>query len=199
MFSLRGMSLKLDELAERAGVSARTVRYYIQRGVLPAPEFRGPDTAYDERHLFALRAIRRLQEAYWPLDAIASTLAHKSVDDLRDIAEGELPVLPAPKAEEVGPPKGTGAGSSISREPSAPRVRGQRILLARGVELWVEEGADHALVDALVAFSQREVAKHHGEPDTNPPAHHTAHQTARQTAHQTAHHKAHHTARKGKS
>src|SRR5687767_15979968 len=29
-------ALKLDELAERAGVAPRTVRYYVQRGLLPA-------------------------------------------------------------------------------------------------------------------------------------------------------------------
>lgn len=163
------MSLKLDELAERAGVSARTVRYYIQRGVLPAPEFRGPDTAYDERHLFALRAIKRLQEAYWPLDAIASTLAYKSVDELRDIAQGDLPAQPSSRE----PPEGRRVGRSGARAPDAEaspwtaRVRGERIVLARGVELWVEDGADHALVDALVAFSQREATKHPGKPDTH--------------------------------
>ena len=42
---------KLDELAERAGVSARTVRYYVQRGLVPAPEFRGPETAYGPEHV----------------------------------------------------------------------------------------------------------------------------------------------------
>src|SRR5262249_27518770 len=65
-------ALKLEELARRAGVSPRTVRYYIQRGLLPAPDFKGPDTAYGERHLLGLRIIRKLQVAYWPLDAIAA-------------------------------------------------------------------------------------------------------------------------------
>ena len=32
---------KLDDLAAAAGVSPRTVRYYVQRGLLPAPPFRG--------------------------------------------------------------------------------------------------------------------------------------------------------------
>lgn len=136
------MTMKLDELAERAGVSARTVRYYIQRGVLPAPEFKGPDTAYDERHLYALRAIKRLQEAYWPLDAIASALASKSEAELRKIAEGDLPAAAEPPPKKAPAP------------PSQPRsVRGERIALAHGVELWVEEGADRTLVEALVALS----------------------------------------------
>lgn len=147
------MTMKLDELAERAGVSARTVRYYIQRGVLPAPEFKGPDTAYDERHLHALRAIKRLQEAYWPLDAIASTLANKSEAELRKIAQGELPEGAAPPPKKAPP------------QPSQPKaVRGERITLAPGVELWVEEGADRTLVEALVALSHR-----HESHSPNPP------------------------------
>ena len=62
---------KLDELAREAGVAPRTVRYYVQRGLLPPPVFRGPDTVYEERHLLRLLAIRRLQQAFLPLERIA--------------------------------------------------------------------------------------------------------------------------------
>ncbi len=34
--------LSLDELAERSGVSSRTIRYYQSEGVLPAPRKDGP-------------------------------------------------------------------------------------------------------------------------------------------------------------
>jgi Ca-activated chloride channel family protein len=128
-------SLKLDELASRAGVSPRTVRYYIQRGILPPAEFRGPDTAYDERHLQALRAIKRLQEDYLPLDAIASELDGKSEAELRKIADRGLP-------------------QTAKREEPKPRathgVRGERLKLSDGIALWIEEGADRSLVDAIV-------------------------------------------------
>ena len=50
---------KLEELARAAGTSPRTVRYYVQRGLLPAPAFRGKDTAYGPEHLVRLRAIRQ--------------------------------------------------------------------------------------------------------------------------------------------
>lgn len=132
-------SLKLDELANRAGVSPRTVRYYIQRGILPPAEFRGPDTAYDERHLQALRAIKRLQEDYLPLDAIASELEGKSEAELRKIAERGLPQTS--KREEPKPH-------------SAHGVRGERLKLSDGIELWVEEGADRSLVDALIKIAK---------------------------------------------
>jgi DNA-binding transcriptional MerR regulator len=143
------MGMKLDELAERAGVSPRTVRYYIQRGVLPAPDFQGPHTTYDERHLFALRAIKRLQEAYWPLDAIASALAGKSEGELRALSHGPLPELPSAPTKTAKP---------TAEAPSHPKpvasVRGERITLAPGVELWVEDGADAALVESIVKLSQ---------------------------------------------
>jgi len=132
------MSLKLDELANRAGVSPRTVRYYIQRGLLPPAEFRGPDTAYDERHLHALRAIKRLQEDYLPLDAIASTLEGKTEAELRRIAERGMP-------------------KTVTKEEPKPReargVRGERVRLSDGIELWIEEGADRSLVDAIIKLA----------------------------------------------
>lgn len=75
---------KLDELAERAGVPARTIRYYVQRGLIPPPVFRGRDTSYGEGHLLRLRMIKKLQdERFLPLDAIATELASLTDDDLR--------------------------------------------------------------------------------------------------------------------
>ena len=140
------MSLKLDELATRAGVSPRTVRYYIQRGLLPPAEFRGPDTAYDDRHLYALRAIKRLQEDYLPLDAIASALDGKSESELRRIAERGI-------AE-----RGMSTTAKVTKEEPKPRevrgVRGERVKLSEGIELWIEEGADRSLVDAIVKLAK---------------------------------------------
>jgi Ca-activated chloride channel family protein len=90
---------KLEEVARAAGVSPRTVRYYIQRGLLPPPRFRGPDTAYGDEHVVRLRAIRRLQEAFWPLDAIAGLFASKTDRELEAIADGTS--VPAPSASLV--------------------------------------------------------------------------------------------------
>lgn len=107
---------KLEEVAKAAGVSPRTVRYYIQRGLLPQPSFRGPDTAYGEEHLVRLRAIRRLQDAYWPLDAIGGLFASKTEREIEAIADGTsvpaaapaLVVAPSPpkrvRAPAVSPP-----------------------------------------------------------------------------------------------
>ena len=81
---------KLDELAEAAGVAPRTVRYYVQRGLLPAPEFHGKDTSYGEGHLLRLRAIRALQAEHLPLDTIEAELRGASPAELARLARGEL-------------------------------------------------------------------------------------------------------------
>jgi len=33
--------LLINDLAKKAGVSVRTIRYYVKEGLLPAPQFRG--------------------------------------------------------------------------------------------------------------------------------------------------------------
>ncbi len=98
-------SYKLDELAKAAGTSPRTVRYYVQRGLLPPPVFRGKDSTYGHEHLVRLRAIRKLQEAYLPLDAIAAELEGKAIEAIERLAHAEraknVPVpSPVPKREE---------------------------------------------------------------------------------------------------
>jgi Ca-activated chloride channel family protein len=117
---------KLEEVAKAAGVSPRTVRYYIQRGLLPPPRFRGPDTAYGDEHVVRLRAIRRLQEAFWPLDAIAGLFASKSERELEAIADGtNVPAPSASLAETASPAKPAPAKPAPAKPaPAKPAPRG---------------------------------------------------------------------------
>jgi len=64
----------LRELCEEAGVTARTVRYYIQQGLLRSPGSPGPGPKYDEGHLKRLYLIRRLQKEHLPLAEIRKRL-----------------------------------------------------------------------------------------------------------------------------
>ena len=64
----------IDELADRAGVSRRTVRFYVQRGLLDAPRGLGRGKHYGDAHLQSLLRIRALQEAGVPLALIAAQL-----------------------------------------------------------------------------------------------------------------------------
>jgi DNA-binding transcriptional MerR regulator len=137
---------KLAELAAEAGVSPRTVRYYVQRGLLPAPPFKGPDTVYGEEHLRRLKAIRVLQARFLPLDAIQVELARLSPDELRALSESELPtdVLPPPPAATPEPAKAseastTGPGSTGSRLTVSGYRRWE---LAPGLELHLADSAD---------------------------------------------------------
>jgi DNA-binding transcriptional MerR regulator len=125
---------KIDELARAAGMSVRTVRYYVQRGLLPAAAFRGKDTAYDHGHLLRLRAIRRLQEAFFPLDAIAVELDGRSPREIEEIADGKVtPVSRLGTADDDDEPH-----AAIARQ--ASRLY-RRIELFPGVELTVAEDA----------------------------------------------------------
>ena len=151
---------KLPELAEEAGVSPRTVRYYVQRGLLPAPAFRGRDTVYEAEHLVRLKAIKRLQDRFLPLDAIQVELARLSPEQLKELAEGtDAPVLLVgptvpPTARHPGqplPPVWTPSSTPSSTPspappppPTPPPARWERWELLPGLELHLSEGADAA-------------------------------------------------------
>jgi DNA-binding transcriptional MerR regulator len=64
----------IDELADLGGVSRRTVRYYIQEGLLPAPLGVGRGRHYDQAHLDCLLRVKALQEAGHSLDEIRALL-----------------------------------------------------------------------------------------------------------------------------
>ncbi|WP_257462350.1 helix-turn-helix domain-containing protein [Archangium lipolyticum] len=153
---------KLTELAEAAGVSPRTVRYYVQRGLLPAPPFKGPDTAYGEDHLLRLKAIRALQAKFLPLDAIQVELARLGPDELKALAEsGPAPLPPPgpiPAAEAPAPAPLTApekARASVSSPDGVTSWR--RWELAPGLELHLADTADaktRALVERVRALIQ---------------------------------------------
>ena len=65
----------IAELAERAGVTQRTIRYYVSEGLLPPPAGRGQRRAYNEAHLQQLERIQHLKAAYLPLHEIRRRLS----------------------------------------------------------------------------------------------------------------------------
>ena len=74
----------LGELAGAAGVTPRTVRYYVQQGLIPSPGTRGPGTRYDRSHLDRLQLIKRLQREHLPLSEIRRRLEELSDDRVRE-------------------------------------------------------------------------------------------------------------------
>lgn len=65
----------LTELAALAGVTPRTVRYYLSQGLLTAVGVSGPGAKYDDAHLARLRLIKQLQAEHQPLAEIRHRLS----------------------------------------------------------------------------------------------------------------------------
>ncbi|GAA2603263.1 MerR family transcriptional regulator [Actinomadura fulvescens] len=74
------MELTVDELAARAGVSVRTVRFYAGRGLLPPPRLRGRTGLYGADHLARLELVRELQSLGLTLAAIEKHLEKIPLD-----------------------------------------------------------------------------------------------------------------------
>lgn len=74
-------TLRMADLVERTGVSAQTIRYYVNQGLLPQPRKSARNMAwYSETHVEQIRLIRALQkEHFLPLVAIRAAL-HESDD-----------------------------------------------------------------------------------------------------------------------
>lgn len=79
------MQMSLQQLSERAEVPGRTIRFYIQKGLLKGPEGETRGAFYTEDHLAELLRIRTWQQTGLSLDAIAGLLQ----------ARAEPPVAPA--------------------------------------------------------------------------------------------------------
>ena len=62
----------LGEIAEESGVSARTVRFYISRGLMEGPEKAGRGAKYGQGHVDRLQEIQRLQGEGLTLAEIAA-------------------------------------------------------------------------------------------------------------------------------
>jgi DNA-binding transcriptional MerR regulator len=90
--------LRIGELAEAAGVSVATIKYYIREGLLPPPSVKTGRTMayYDQAYLERLRAIRTLREEHFlPVRVIRTLLAQR----------GDAPLGPAEAAvlARIGP------------------------------------------------------------------------------------------------
>ena len=144
--------LTLTALCERAGVTPRTVRYYIQQGLLPAPDAAGgPGAHYGEGHVARLRVVRELQREHLPLAEVRKRLA--SVSDAELLARSSVEadehvqrrgrtsaadyVRRALGDASATPPPRSPAPSSPPREPAVERSTWERIALTPDIEVHV--------------------------------------------------------------
>lgn len=81
------VKLTLKELVKATEVSERTIRYYIQEGVLPAPQGLGPASRYSLEHIERLILVRRFKAALLPLSRIKELFSEFTLDELEVFAE----------------------------------------------------------------------------------------------------------------
>jgi DNA-binding transcriptional MerR regulator len=137
-------SYKITDLAREAQVSPRTVRYYVQRGLLTGPVFHGRDTAYGHGHLLRLLVIKKLQQSHMPLDEIQARITGASDAALERMLAAEDA---APAESKAPSPRGGPYRSPAPSEPppqqsvSVGTERWDRIELMPGLELHVRSDA----------------------------------------------------------
>ncbi|MDT7705875.1 MAG: hypothetical protein QOG20_1482 [Pseudonocardiales bacterium] len=66
--------LTIDQLAERTGISIRTIRFYAGRGLLPPPQLRGRTGLYGPDHVARLELVTELSALGFTLAAIEGRL-----------------------------------------------------------------------------------------------------------------------------
>ncbi|REE97350.1 MerR family transcriptional regulator [Thermomonospora umbrina] len=92
---------RIEELARRAGVSARNIRAFQERGLLPPPRLEGRTGFYDDSHLARIRVVLQLQERGYSIAAIADLVeAWQNGRDLEDLL-GLEKVLTDPWSQET--------------------------------------------------------------------------------------------------
>ncbi len=81
--------LTLEDLVNISGLPIRTVRFYIQEGLLPGPDSRGKNARYTEEHLERLEWIQRLKEHHRPLREIRILLNNMTPREIKALLNGQ--------------------------------------------------------------------------------------------------------------
>ena len=72
----------IDELSELTGYSRRTIRYYVQEGIIEPPAGRGRGGFYNDSHLNKLLYIKSLQGQGLNLAAITKLLHSDKINNI---------------------------------------------------------------------------------------------------------------------
>jgi len=85
----------MADLETLTGFSSRTIRFYIQEGLIPAAHGRGPTATYDREHLLRLMRIAELKTEVGALSEIRTRLGSQSTEEL----EAHFSALSGPEEE----------------------------------------------------------------------------------------------------
>ena len=72
----------IEDLCELTGFSRRTIRYYVQEGLIDPPAGRGRGGFYFDSHLDKLRKIKTLQDKGLRLSAILPVLKRREMPEM---------------------------------------------------------------------------------------------------------------------
>jgi len=141
----------IDELCRLSGFPRRTVRYYVQEGLVDPPAARGRGGFYSDVQRRQLARIKELQEQGYRLEAIRGLLT--GAQKLREQeTEGKGR---APFAEIERPEVSSPAGQVLSRQvlpgAEAPPEAWTRFAVGPGVELHVSAETRQRLGPAVAA------------------------------------------------
>lgn len=64
--------MTIEAIADKAGISPRAVRYYVQTGIIDAPFGRGRGARYGEVHLRQIDRAKAMKDIGYTLDHIAA-------------------------------------------------------------------------------------------------------------------------------
>ncbi|MSP56793.1 MAG: MerR family transcriptional regulator [Myxococcales bacterium] len=84
-------TLTLTDLCDAVDVTPRTVRYYIQQGLLAPAAGAGLAACYNAAHLRRLRVVKALQARHLPLAEIRARLEHLTEADERSLLGAAVP------------------------------------------------------------------------------------------------------------
>ena len=123
------MELSIGELAQRTGVTRRTIRYYVEIGLLPPPAGAGKAAVYGREHLERLETIKELQAYRLSLEEIRDRLAGKPVRSPRELPPGQM--LMAEPAPDFSGDRSSAAEYMARLRESGPVFSQARMLSAR--------------------------------------------------------------------
>ena len=166
----------ISELATLAGITPRTVRYYVSVGLLPSPGQAGPASRYGDAHLRRLRLIRRLQADHLPLAEIRSRLDGLADDHVEEaLADASSEPSAGSALDYIRALKGSGSATrsdpapmplsassmpappSASGSPGPERSQWDRVAIGTDVEIHIRRPLgrrDQKQVERLIKIAR---------------------------------------------
>ena len=78
-------NLTLEDLERQSGLSLRTLRFYIQEGLLQGPDTHGKYASYSRQHLDRIEMIKRLKNLRLPIKEIRHLLNNMTAEEIKKV------------------------------------------------------------------------------------------------------------------